>query len=230
MILIVFLNQAYSYKKNVYWIEKDAKASDMKLFLASESPRRKELLSLLKIPFRQLSYDFDERGFENEWRFRHACTGYNVLSQALAKAKAEVAQMHLKALGETDYVILTADTVVVLDNVLFGKGETREKSIRMLETLSNRTHNVITSVCAIDSNGGIQEESEKTEVRFAKLSLEEITHYVDSEKPYDKAGAYGIQEGASIFVEGIIGDFFNIVGLPVRLTYQMLSKYLRELY
>ncbi len=197
----------------------------MKFYLASESPRRKELLRLLRIPFATLSYTFDERSFEKDWRFCHACASYNVLSQALAKAKAEAAQKHLQALGEEDYVILAADTVVVLGNTLFGKGETREKSMAMLEALSSRTHQVITAVCVLDSEGGIQESHETTDVRFADISSEEIREYVDSEEPYDKAGAYGIQEGAALFVEGIVGDYFNIVGLPLRLVYQMLRKY-----
>ncbi len=201
----------------------------MKLYLASQSPRRKEILSILDIPFEQLDFSFDERAFENTWRQNNACLNKSLLSSALAQGKAQAAYEDRLAANETDFLILAADTIVVLDNVVFGKGENREQSIAMLENLSGRTHQVITAVSILDYQGLGETISEKTDVRFAKLSRSEIETYVDSNQPFDKAGAYGIQEKAALFVEGINGDYLNVVGLPLRATYLLLERYISKL-
>ncbi len=201
----------------------------MKLYLASQSPRRQEILSLLDIPFEVIRVDFDERTYESEWRLKHPCPDFNQLSTALALGKAEAALADRLRAGETDFLILSADTIVVLDEIVYGKGEHREQSIAMLSALSGRTHQVISSVCVLDSAGRRQVGSETTDVSFAGLTQSEIENYVDRSAPFDKAGAYGIQEKAAIFVEGIKGDYYNVVGLPLRLTYRLLAEYLPSL-
>lgn len=198
----------------------------MKLYLASQSPRRQEILALLDIPFEVLSVDFDERAYEAQWRLKHKSLDFSQLSAGLALGKAEAASATLLQANEHDFIILTADTIVVLDDTLYGKGEHREQSIAMLAALSGRTHQVTTSVCVLDEAGRSQTVSVTTDVSFAHLSRAEIEHYVDSAAPFDKAGAYGIQEKAAIFVEGIRGDFYNVVGLPARATYRLLESYL----
>lgn len=204
----------------------------MKLYLASKSPRRRALLKRVVDDFATLDCAFDERACEAAWREREPAAPGEALAGLLARGKAmaawRVLQDALRAQTSSpaprdSYLILCADTVVSLDGVIFGKGKDRATSIAMLRALSGRTHRVTTALCLIDAEGACSERSCVTEVRFARLSTHEIESYVDLAAPYDKAGAYGIQEEASCFVESIRGDFFNVVGLPLRETYLLLK-------
>ena len=172
----------------------------MSVILASASPRRKELLGLFRVPFEIRIADIDE-------------------TMDLTKAPFdEVARVsRLKALAvpreETDTVI-AADTIVVCDGRVLGKPHSREEAVQMLQLLSGRDHQVMTGVTVLR---GEQSETftEVTDIHFRPLSGKEIEDYVDTGEPMDKAGAYGIQGGAALFCSHMVGDYYNVMGLPV---------------
>lgn len=169
------------------------------IILASKSPRRKELLSLIISDFEIKAADVDE-----------------ALPNGMAPKKAVEYLSEIKAMpfaNNTDTVI-GADTVVAIDNKILGKPKNRDDAFNMLRTLSGRTHSVFTGVTIITPDS--QETfSVQTKVKFFDLSDEEINSYLDTDEPYDKAGAYGIQGKGALLVESIEGDYFNVVGLPV---------------
>lgn len=125
---------------------------------------------------------------------------------------------------QPDDVLITADTVVILDGKILGKPHSRQEAIEMLESMQGRTHIVVTGVTVSFADGRSESLSQHTEVDFDALSHEEIEYYVDNYRPYDKAGAYGIQEwiGAAAII-GIRGSFYNVMGLPVHALYVMLK-------
>lgn len=125
-------------------------------------------------------------------------------------------------------IILGADTLVTLNNNVMGKPENKAKAVKMLQTLSGKSHKVYTGIAIVDSRKNkIYKTHEVTTVKFRKLNSKEINFYVNSGSPMDKAGAYGIQDDfGSTFVEKITGDYFNVVGLPVVKTYLGLKKFL----
>ena len=173
----------------------------MKLILASASPRRRELLQKLGVPFEVIVSDCDETLPPDTPAERAA--------ELLARRKAEaVAALYPEA------VVIGADTTVVLGNTILGKPHDREECVQMLTALSGNTHRVITGAAFI-VNGKTRSFSETTEVRFFALSPAEIAAYADSDEPYDKAGGYGIQGQGALLVEAICGDYCNVVGLPV---------------
>ena len=179
-----------------------------KISLASKSPRRRELLGILGVEYECASPDVLEKGLERD-RGEEV-----VLYNALTKAKS------LKKAG---YAVIGADTAVYLDGKGFGKPKDEEEAFLFLSELSGKTHKVYTGVAVVS------DECEKTvvvttEVSFRKLSKEEISDYIKSKSPLDKAGAYGIQDFGAVFVEGIKGDYFNVVGLPVETLYKMLLE------
>ena len=184
------------------------------IVLASNSPRRKELLGGLGIPFEvRIIPDIDE-SFP---------TGMppSDIPGFIAHKKADAYHSSIKE----NELIITADTVVVLDNRIIEKPTDREDAIRMLHLLSGRTHEVITSVVMTSLEKQVEFSVHST-VDFAVLENDEITHYVDTCQPYDKAGAYGIQEWIGyIGVEGISGSFYNVMGLPVQRLYRELKKF-----
>lgn len=179
------------------------------LVLASQSPRRKELLERAGFEIVVRPSHIPEERLEGEspkeyvWR--------------LAEEKARAVE---RASGE---VVLAADTVVVIDDIILEKPHDDEDSARMLRQLSGRKHLVLTGI-SIVHDGGQHTSYAQTEVEFAHLSDEEIAEYVASGEPRDKAGAYGIQGRASKFVRGLSGCYFNIVGLPVSLVYRELRR------
>ena len=181
----------------------------MELILASQSPRRRELLGLLGIPFQVQVSNADET----------MEPGQDPRQQV-----AMVSRRKAEALPRTaDQIVLAADTIVVCDGNILGKPKDRADAIAMLEQLSGRTHQVMTGMTLLHKDQ-VRTCTEVTQVTFRSLSSEEIERYVDSGEPMDKAGAYGIQGGAALFVEGIQGDYYNVVGLPVcRLTQQLQS-------
>jgi septum formation protein len=181
-----------------------------RIILASASPRRAEILGTVGWPFETLPVDIDEG--------RHQDEGAVVYVERLAREKAQRAV----ELRGADSMFVGADTIVVTDQEILGKPRDEDDARRMLRQLSGRWHQVLTGVALI---GGASAETrvahEKTEVKFAVMSANEIDWYVSSGEPMDKAGAYAIQGLGSRFIEGIKGDYFNVVGLPVRLLYQL---------
>ena len=182
------------------------------LILASASPRRRELLGRFAVPFRVIP----ARGAET------APEGLTPgeLVRCLAEHKAaEVAE------GEgPESVIIAADTVVEIDGEILGKPGTPERAAEMLRRLSGRTHRVWTGVC-VRQGERVLSAAEETAVRFRELEEEEIRAYVATGEPMDKAGAYGYQDRACLFVERIEGDYFNVVGLPMDRLGRMLREF-----
>ena len=173
----------------------------MKVILASASPRRQELLKLVVPTFAASPADIDET----------IPTGIPTNSSAeyLAVKKAKKV-----ALSHPNSLVIGCDTVVIVDGEILGKPTDINDARRMLSLLSGRTHTVITGVC-LCLNGTKYSFSEHTEVEFYQLSADEISAYIATDEPFDKAGAYGIQGKGSILVKCIHGDFFNVVGLPI---------------
>jgi septum formation protein len=184
-----------------------------KVVLASNSPRRKELLSGLGIDYEVKTLpDIDES-------FPEGLTEVETATY-IARAKADV----YRNIMQSDELIITADTIVWLDGEVMGKPLDGEDARRMLRALSGKTHQVITGVClmAIDSQKAF---ATVTDVTFCHLSEEEIDYYVERYRPMDKAGSYGIQEWIGfVGVESISGSYFNVMGLPIQRLYTELKK------
>ena len=174
------------------------------LILASRSPRRQEILRRAGIAFEVRPADIDETWLPGEDPRTHV--------ERLARAKAEA------VVGDT---VLGADTVVVVDDQIFGKPADAEDAARMLRLLSGREHAVMTGIC-LKRGAQCAVHTETTRVRFVPLSEEEIQNYVASGEPMDKAGAYAVQGLASKFIDRIEGCYFNVVGLPVSTVYRLI--------
>lgn len=184
-----------------------------KVVLASNSPRRKELLSGLGIDYEVKTLpDIDESFPE----------GLSEVETAtyIARAKADI----YRTIMQPDELIITADTIVWLDGEVMGKPVDGEDARRMLRALSGKTHQVITGVCLTAINGQ-KAFATVTDVTFCGLSEEEIDYYVECYRPMDKAGSYGIQEWIGfVGVESISGSYFNVMGLPIQRLYTELKK------
>ncbi|SBW02335.1 Maf-like protein [uncultured Dysgonomonas sp.] len=187
--------------------------SKYKIILASNSPRRKELLSGLDIAYEIKTLpDIDES-------YPDHLQGEDIAIY-IAKEKAEAYRTFL----DNDTLLITADTIVLLDGNVYGKPLDEEDAKRMLRDLSGQTHSVVTGVC-ITTKEKRRAFGVSSEVRFAQLEEDEIEYYVTKYKPLDKAGAYGVQEWIGyIAVEYISGSYFNIMGLPIQRLYQELKK------
>ncbi|MBS1688797.1 MAG: septum formation protein Maf [Bacteroidetes bacterium] len=173
-----------------------------KLILASQSPRRKQLMEAAELAFEIIIADVDETNPEG-------MPGEEV-PEFLAKKKAAAIQ-HMVS----DAIVIAADTVVLLDHHILGKPRDAAHAKETLQQLSGRTHHVVTGVCIQSSLKQIS-FSITTAVHFRKLTTEEIHHYVDNYKPFDKAGAYAIQEWIGMIgIERIDGDYYNVMGLPI---------------
>ena len=186
----------------------------MKLILASQSPRRKELLGLLGIPFEIQVPQADE-----------------TMDPAADPARQVAQVSRRKALAthtETENVVVAADTIVVCDGKIMGKPRSFQEAVEMLSLLSGRSHLVMTGMTVMRGEQ-ISSCTEITEVFFREISQKEILRYVESGEPMDKAGAYGIQGGAALFVEKIDGDYYNVMGLPVCRLTQLLKEVAPEL-
>ena len=179
------------------------------LILASQSPRRKEILESAGIPFTVRVAPVDESVRPGEAPMSYV--------RRLAASKALAVP---RAAGE---VILAADTTVVIDGEILGKPENAEDARRMLKLLSGRTHEVLTGIC-FAMQGTLQIDGETTLVEFAELTAQEIDAYIASGEPMDKAGAYGVQGLAGKFIRRMEGCYYNVVGLPVSLVYRHLKK------
>ena len=182
------------------------------LLLGSKSPRRRELLERLGIPCRMVDIDVDE-----------------TLSEAVAPARVAETLARRKSLAYTtaiadNEVLVTADTVVVHEDTVLGKPRSSEEAVAMLQMLSDCTHQVYTGVCLRSSESMVC-FTECTDVSFHHLALQEITYYVNTYRPFDKAGSYGIQEWIGMVgIDRIEGCFYNVMGLPVARLYKELKR------
>src|SRR6185436_6887839 len=184
-----------------------------KLILASQSPRRAEILTSVGWPFEAIPADIDESRFESE-----DALGY-VLRLAQTKAETVAARV---ASGR----VLGADTVVVIDQEILGQPRDDDDARRMLSLLSGKWHEVVTGVALVRQAETLQTSvaHQTTRVRFAALTSKEIDWYVSTGEPQGKAGAYAIQGQGALFIQEIQGDYYNVVGLPVRIVYELLEK------
>ncbi len=187
--------------------------SKYNILLASASFRRRELLTQLGV-----QYSLVKPSQEEEVVPLDICV--EDVSEYLACQKSNA----YNDLKDND-LLITADTTVIVDNKILGKPKDYSDAFQMLRLLSGKTHLVVTGVC-LRSVDKVVSFSVKTEVTFSKLDDEEIRFYIENYKPYDKAGAYGIQEWiGKVAVEGINGSFYNVVGLPVQRLYRELKKF-----
>lgn len=187
--------------------------SKLPIYLASKSPRRKKLLKQLNLKFRTLDLHFDEKVNDGEHpEFTVKRLSIEKLNQALLKIKKGI--------------VITADTIVVIDNHILGKPKNKIDAKRILKKLSGRTHTVFTGYSIYNSsNNKVITDYEKTLVTFRKLSDEEMNDYILTGSPMDKAGAYGIQDDfGAVFIEKIDGCYYNVVGLPLAKLYHSLLR------
>lgn len=188
------------------------KLKDIKIILASGSPRRQQF-------FKDLDLDFEIRIREVEEVFPPHLQSYEITNY-LAKLKADA----FNDLN-SDELLITSDTLVLLDGKTLGKPSSEEDAIKMLQNLSGKTHEVITSVCFKTKNK-TEIIHELTKVTFSELSLESIQYYITKYKPLDKAGSYGIQDWIGLIgISKIKGSYTNVVGLPTEKVYQYLLKF-----
>ena len=187
----------------------------MELILASQSPRRRELLGLFRLPFIIRVADIDET------------------MDSAADPRNEVARVSReKALAVTrgaEDIVVAADTIVVCENKVLGKPKSKEEAGSMLSLLSGRDHQVMTGMTVLRGERCLS-CTEVTDIHFRELSEKEIAAYVATGEPMDKAGAYGIQGGAALFAEKMVGDYYNVMGLPVCKLRQMLGEVAPELF
>ena len=185
-----------------------------KILLASKSPRRRELLEQLRVPFSTVTIRGIDESYPEDMRPIE-------VPEYLANHKADAYKRVLKS----NELIITADTLVINDDKIFGKPESTEKAVETLMELSGKTHLVVTGVCVLTASTR-RSFSTVTEGRFAKITREEAEYYVCNFHPLDKAGAYGIQEWIGcVAVESINGSFYNVMGLPVHQLYQTLKEF-----
>lgn len=181
-----------------------------KLILASGSPRRSEILTSVGWEFTKIIADIDETEFAGENPADYV--------QRLAKTKAEAV-----AVKYPQMCVLGADTTVVIDNQIIGKPIDLDDAKRMLRLLSGRSHEVLTGV-AIVKNGETKVGLQRTKVKFAEMDEKQIEFLAEFGEPLDKAGAYAVQAQAALFIEGIEGDYWNVVGLPISLVYKLIKS------
>ncbi|MGK9477330.1 Maf family protein [Melioribacter sp. OK-6-Me] len=181
------------------------------IYLASKSPRRRKILKLLNINFKSFSVDVKENVKDGEHPVQ------TVKRLALDKFRAASKKVN-------EGIVITADTIVVLNKEILGKPSTKKEAFETLSKLSGKTHTVYTGfVVANLSNGRIIVDYEKTRVTFRKLKRKEIINYIESGSPMDKAGAYGIQDDyGALFISKINGCYYNVVGLPIAKVYRAI--------
>ena len=186
-----------------------------KIILASQSPRRKELLDLMGLKYEVMVSNADE-----------------TLEEGLSAEEQSKRLGYIKAKSvfdrtNGDRVVIGSDTMVVKDDKIYGKPKDREEAIRMLQELKENKHTVITSLAVLIEKNGIFKEyvdCDKTDVYIKYMSQEEIEHWVDTRKPYDLAGGYAIQSEFAVFIDRIEGNFFSVVGLPIHKLYDVIKS------
>ena len=187
---------------------------DKKVILASASPRRQELIKLIFDSVEILPADCDETLPDG--------IGAREAVEYLSKIKNEASLR----LTEKENLVISADTVVAVEDEILGKPVDKEDARRMISLLSGKVHQVYTGV-TLSLNGNVKTFSEKTDVEFFSLTEAEIEEYISSSEPYDKAGAYGIQGKAGLLVKGINGDYYNVVGFPVARLKREIEEFIR---
>lgn len=187
------------------------------IILASQSPRRREILKMLGVDFKVVVKDTDET-------FPPELQG-GAIPEHIAVLKASAFDSDLQSLPDNT-IIIASDTIVYIDNKVIGKPKGREDAIKMLKTLSGRCHQVLTGVC-IKTKNRQRSFFAESKVWFRELSDDEITYYVDNYRPFDKAGAYAVQEwiGAAAIAK-IEGSYYNVMGLPSQMLYNELLKFI----
>lgn len=185
----------------------------MKMILASGSPRRKELLEMTGLKFTVVTSDTDETIPEG--------TRPGVAALMLSKRKALAVAEQEPYRGS---IVIGADTIVSLDGQVFGKPKDRDDARMMLHALSDRTHTVYTGVSIVNSDLTVNSFVEGTEVHFYPLTDSQTEAYLDTGEYRDKAGGYAIQGGGAVFISGIIGDYYNVMGLPIARLMQEMKK------
>lgn len=183
-----------------------------KVILASKSPRRKELMQLLKIPFEIIVSDIDEKIDYN-----------NDLVKEIEKLSYQKANAVFK--DHQDAIVIGADTIVKIGNDVLGKPHSIDEARKMLKELSDNTHEVVTGVTILYKDN-VETFSNVSKVTFYPLSDEEIEEYIHTNEPMDKAGSYAIQGDGAKFIKWIDGDYYSIVGLPIGQVYHKIKKYL----
>lgn len=187
---------------------------DKHILLASNSPRRKELLAGLNVNFNLITLPGIDESYPNHLKGEE-------IALYIAQKKASA----YKGLLNDSQIILTADTIVCMDNEVFGKPKNESDAKEMLRALSGKTHQVITAVTLTNKDKEVA-FTDVTDVTFDSLSDEEIEYYISNYKPMDKAGSYGIQEWIGfVGVKSISGSYFNVMGLPVQKLYKELVKF-----
>ena len=184
-----------------------------KIILASQSPRRRQLLEWAEIPFEIIVADTDESYPDN------------LLPEQIAVYIAKNKALAIQQLNHTTIPILAADTIVVLQNEIIGKPKDKEDAINILSRLAGSHHKVITGVVILQGEKEIS-FADVTDVEFHPLTKAQIEFYVDKYKPYDKAGAYAIQGKGRQFVDKYVGDFDNVVGLPLQALQKLFPLYI----
>ena len=180
------------------------------MILASKSPRRQELLKIISKDFRVIPAVGEEV----------VPDGASPMEAVLLLSRQKAEEIYSRYKGET---IISADTVVAIDDMILGKPRDETDAFEMLKRLSGRLHTVFTGVCVIFEDGSAENFAERTDVEFYPLSDAEIKDYIATGEPMDKAGAYGIQEKGALLVKRIVGDFYNVMGLPISRLARVLS-------
>lgn len=186
----------------------------MRVVLASSSPRRKELMNMLGIPYDVVSFDHDEVLNKDKTVYEQC------MDIAYQKGKIVFDSF------DEDIVVISSDTIVVLDNVIYGKPIDREDAFNMLKKIQGTTHEVVTALTVFSRKNGeekVQETYEKALVTVDNMSDSEINSWIDTGKAFGKAGAYAIQEEYGRFIKKIDGDYYTIVGLPLNKLYNILK-------
>ena len=189
----------------------------MQIILASQSPRRKELMDLMGLDYKVIVSNADET-FEKGLSIEEQ-------SKRLGYIKAKTVFDETKG----DRIVIGSDTMVLKDNEIFGKPKDKDDAIRMLNKLKNTDHRVITSLSVLIQDGDKYSEYidyDIAKVFFKDMTKEEILKWVEEGNPYDKAGAYAIQSKFGVFVDKIEGNYFTVVGLPIHKLYEIIKKYI----
>ena len=187
----------------------------MRVILASESPRRRELLEMMGLKFEIKPSKCDET-FEE---------GFTIEEQSKRLAFIKAKTVFDETSG--DRVVIGSDTMVLKGDKIYGKPHSKEQAFEMLQDLNNDKHKVITSICVISEKSGEYKEQvdyDIAEVYFKKMTDREIEGWIEKEKPYDKAGAYAVQSAFGVYVDKIIGNYFTVVGLPIHKLNDMLKE------
>ena len=190
--------------------------NDMRIILASSSPRRQELMKMFNVPFEIMVKEVDERFIGNN----------SIYDQSMEISKRK-AMAIFKDIPD-DVIVIGSDTVVLKDNVIYGKPKNYDDAVRMLTDFSGSKHEVLSSLCLLirkDGNEYIESTYDKCDVYVDEMSIDEINEWINNNDVYTKAGAYAIQEGFGKYIKKIDGDYFSIVGFPIHKLYNLLKKY-----